>query len=248
MAEEDRNWVGIDVQYQYGDFTLSPAAIFHFGSTDLMGGGSSDIASFLVDIEASYQTGPLVLKGRIGFTPGDEASDDLGDGSTLNSWQIVGTYVLQPSLSWFSLWGYRNIIIYPLMFDYSSSRATDARMSFDQFGLMVVAARAEYTLNERTLLTGSLGFFNAAENVGRPARMGPISDTVNPEFNYTGQDTHLGTEFDVELVYTLNSATDLKLWAAYSMNGNALNLQMEDGSIAEAGDTLGGGANLIYSF
>ena len=249
VAEEDRNWAGIDMRYQYGDFTLSPTAIFHFGSTDLVGGGQSDISSFLIDVEASYQANPsLLLKGRVGFTPGDSASEDLGDGSTLNSWQIVGTYVLQPSLSWFSLWGYRNIIIYPLMFDYSSGRATDARMSFDQFGLMVFAARAEYTINERTLITGSLGIINTAEDVGRPARLG-TDRSVNPSFNYTGQDTHLATEVDVELVYTLNGATDLKLWAAYSMNGDALNLQMEAGGpIAASQDTVGGGANLIYSF
>ena len=248
VANEDRNWVGIDVRYQYGDFTLSPTAIFHFGSTDLVGGGQSDIASFLLDIEAAYQVNPsLVLKGRVGYTPGDPASDDLGAGSTLNSWQILGTYVSQPSLSWFSLWGYNNIIVYPLMFDYATGRAINGRMSFDQFGLMVAAARAEYTINPKTLITGSLGFISAAEEVGRPARLG-TDRSVNPTFNYTGQDTHLATEVDVELVYTVNPATDLKLWAAYSMNGDAMNLDMGDGNIAEAGDTLGGGATLTYSF
>jgi hypothetical protein len=248
VANEDRNWVGLDVRYQYGDFTFSPTLILHFGSTDLMGGGESDASSFLLDVEASYQVNPaLVVKGRVGYAPGNPASDDLGDGSTLNSWQILGTYVLQPSLSWFSLWGYNNIIVYPFTFDYATGRAANGRMSFDQFGLMVAAARAEYTINPKTLITGSLGFISAAEEVGRPARLG-TDRSVNPTFNYTGQDTHLATEVDVELVYTVNPATDLKLWAAYSMNGDAMNLDMGDGNIAEAGDTLGGGATLTYSF
>ena len=214
-----------------------------------MGGGESDIASFLLDVEAAYQVNDsLMLKGRIAYTPGDPASDDLGDGSTLNSWQIVGTYVAQPSLSWFSLWGYRNIIIYPLLFDYSQGRTINARMSFDQFGLMVVAGRAEYEVNKKTTLTGSLGFISAAEEVGRPARLG-MDRSVNPTFNYTGQDTHIATEFDVELVYAVNPVTKLKLWAAYALTGDAMNLQMEEGgAIADAADTLGGGANLIYSF
>jgi hypothetical protein len=249
VANEDRNWIGLDVRYQYGSFTFAPTVILHFGSTELMNGGESDISSFLLDIEATYQASPaLLLKGRVGYSPGDAASEDLGDGSTLNSYQILGTYVLQPSLSWFSLWGYNNIIVYPFTFDYATGRSISARMSFDQFGLMVAAARAEYTINSKTLLTGSLGVISAAEEVGRPARFG--SDrSVNPSFNYTGQDTHIATELDVELVYDVNPATQLKLWAAYAVNGDAMNLQMEEGGpVADAADTVGGGATLTYSF
>ena len=113
---------------------------------------------------------------------------------------------------------------------------------------MIGAARAEYTLNARTTLTGSLGIINAAEDVGRPARLGPISDTEKPDYNYTGQDTHLATEVDVEVVYAVNPVTDLTLWAAYSMNGDALNLMQENGTVAESQDTVGGGIRLLYSF
>ena len=77
VSLENRNWVGVDMRYQYGDFTLSPTVFLHFGSTDLVGGGESDISSFLLDVEASYQMGPLMLRGRIAFTPGDPATDDL---------------------------------------------------------------------------------------------------------------------------------------------------------------------------
>ena len=248
VSLENRNWVGIDMRYQYGDFTLSPTVLLHFGSTDLVGGGGSDISSLLLDIEAAYQTGPLMLRGRVAYTPGDPATDDLGDGSTLNSWQVIGTFNANPIMGWFSLWGPRNMQIYPFMFDYSSGRSLDTRASFDQFGLVLAAARAEYTVNTRTTLTGSLGIFNAAEDVGRPARLGPISDTDNPSFNYTGQNTHLATEVDVEVVYAVNPVTDLTLWAAYSMNGDALNLMTEDGTVAESEDTVGGGVRLLYSF
>ena len=248
VSLENRHWVGIDIRYQYGDFTLSPTVLLHFGSTDLVGGGESDISSFLLDVEVGYQTGPLMLRGRVAYTPGDPYTDDLGDGSTLNSWQVVGTFNAQPILGWFSLWGPRNMQIYPFMFNYSSGRSLDTHLSFDQFGLMLVAARAEYTVNARTTLTGSLGIFNAAEDVGRPARLGPVSDENHPDFNYTGQDSHLATEVDVEVVYTVNPATDLTLWAAYSMNGDALNLMTADGTVAESEDTVGGGVRLLYSF
>ena len=248
VSLENRNWVGVDMRYQYGDFTLSPTVFIHFGSTDLVGGGGSDISSFMLDIEAAYQTGPLMLRGRVAYTPGDPYTDDLGDGSTLNSFQIIGTFNANPIMGWFSLWGPRNMQIYPFMFNYSSGRSLDTRLSFDQFGLMIGAARAEYTLNARTTLTGSLGIINAAEDVGRPARLGPISDTEKPDYNYTGQDTHLATEVDVEVVYAVNPVTDLTLWAAYSMNGDALNLMQENGTVAESQDTVGGGIRLLYSF
>ena len=248
VSLENRHWVGIDARYQYGDFTLSPTVLLHFGSTDLVGGGESDIQSFMLDVEVGYQMGRLMLRGRVAYTPGDSSTDDLGDGSTLNSWQVVGTFNANPIMGWFTLWGPRNMQIYPFMFDYSSGRSLDTHLSFDQFGLMLAAARAEYTVNERTTLTGSLGIFNAAEDVGRPARLGAISDTDNPTFNYTGQDTHLATEVDVEVVYAVNPVTDLTLWAAYSMNGDALNLMTEDGTVAESDDTVGGGVRLIYSF
>lgn len=247
VALENRNWAGIDMRYQYGDFTLAPTLIFHFGNTELVGGGESDISSFLIDIEGSYQVGPLTLKGRVAFSPGDEASDNLGDGSTLNSWQAMVWYS-QPSLSWFMLWAPRQLEIYPSIYDYSSARSLDTRMSFDQFGAMIVAARADYALNERTTLSATLGMINAAEDVGRPARLGPISDTDNPDYNYTGSDTHIATEFNAEVAYVLNPVTTVRLWAAYSMNGAALDLTTESGTIAESEDTVGAGASLTYSF
>ena len=247
VALDNRNWAGIDMRYQYGDFTLAPTVIFHFGNTELVGGGESDIASFLLDIEGTYQIGPLTLRGRVAFSPGDEASDALGDGSTLNSWQAMLWYS-QASLSWFMLWGPRQLEIYPSIFDYSSARSLDTRMSFDQFGAMVVAARADYALNERTTLSGMVGFLNSAEDVGRPARFGPISDTDNPDYNYTGDGTHIATEVNAELAYVLNPSTTVRFWAAYSMNGDALDLTTESGAVAESEDTAGAGASLTYSF
>ena len=251
MVEENRFWVGIDTQYQYGDFTLSPTLILHFGDTTLMNGGESDISSFLLDVTAAYQTGRFGWQARLAYSPGNPASDDLGDGSTLNAWQFVGAYNGQPSVAWFSLWGSDGALftnIYPNMFDYCGGRSVRCSLTFDQFGLMHVAVRGDYTVNEKTTLTGALGIFSAAEEVGRPARLGPISDTVNPTFNYTGQDTHLATEVDVWLTHQVYSNTTMELWAAYAMNGDALNLQMEDGSISEAQDTVGGGVRVNYSF
>ena len=50
------------------------------------------------------------------------------------------------------------------------------------------------------------------------------------------------------LTHQVYSNTTMELWAAYAMNGDALNLQMEDGSVAEAQDTVGGGVRVNYSF
>ena len=251
LLEENRYWVGVDTRYQYGDFTISPSLLVHFGDTTLMDGGESDIASFLLDITAGYQVGRFAWQARFAYSPGNAASDDLGDGSTLNSWQFVGAYNGQPSVAWFSLWGSDGALIsniYPNMFDYCGGRSIRCSLSFDQFGLMHVAMRGDYTINEKTSLTGALGIFSTAEDVGRPARLGPISDTDNPTFNYTGRDSHLATEVDVWLTHQVLANTTMELWAAYAMNGDALNLMMEDGTISESEDTVGGGVRVNYSF
>ena len=275
MLEENRYWVGVDARYQYGDFTISPTLLVHFGDTTLMNGGGSDIASFLLDVTAGYQVGRFGWQARVAYSPGNPASDDLGDGSTLNSWQFVGAYNGQPSVAWFSLWGSDGALItniYPNMFDYCGGRSIRCSLTFDQFGLMHLAVRGDYTVNEKTTLTGALGIFSTAEEVGRPARLGPTmvekkasvehdveadgyhkkTDATmvpnNPTFNYTGQDTHLATEIDVWLTHQVYSNTTLELWAAYAMNGDALNLMMEDGSISEAQDTVGAGVRVNYSF
>ena len=251
LLEENRFWVGIDTRYQYGDFTISPTLLLHFGDTTLMNDGESDVSSFLLDVTAAYQMGRFGWQARLAYSPGNPASDDLGDGSTLNSWQFVGAYNGQPSVAWFSLWGSDGALItniYPNMFDYCGGRSIRCSLTFDQFGLMHVAVRGDYTVNERTTLTGALGIFSAAEEVGRPARLGPISDTDNPTFNYTGQDTHLATEVDVWLTHQVLSNTTMELWAAYAMTGDAMNLMTEDGTVYQAQDTVGGGVRVNYSF
>ena len=39
---ENRAWVGIDVRYQFGDFTFSPTLIYHFGETELDQSGAKE--------------------------------------------------------------------------------------------------------------------------------------------------------------------------------------------------------------
>jgi hypothetical protein len=284
LLEENRYWVGVDARYQYGDLTISPTILVHFGNTTLMNGGESDIASYLLDVTAAYQTGRFGWQARFAYSPGNSASDDLGDGSTLNAWQFVGAYNGQPSVAWFSLWGSDGALItniYPNMFDYCGGRSIRCSLTFDQFGLAHVAVRGDYTVNEKTTLTGALGIFSTAEEVGRPARLGPmmVEETVetpeavdpkhtngahavtpattttrmvpngNPTFNYTGQDTHLATEIDVWLTHQVYPNTTLELWAAYAMNGDALNLMDPvTGSVSQSEDTVGAGVRVNYSF
>lgn len=249
---ETRHWVGADMRYVYGDMTLSPTLILLFGESELKDGGNADIASFLFDLEVAYQVGPLGLKARIAYTPGNPASDDLGAGSTYKSWQTAGVWNNQASVPWFQLWGSgccaSHTHITPDMFGYGTPRSIRHNLSFDQFGLMHVAVQGTYTVNERTGLVVALGIFNAAEEVGRPARMAAAAAGATDSYNYTGQDTHLATEVDVQLKYQLYSNTELELWAAYAMTGDALNLIDAKGELAEAQNTTGAGARLNYSF
>jgi hypothetical protein len=248
---ENRNWAGIDVRYQYGDFSISPTLIYHFGQTELANNGEGDINSFLFDVRASYQMGPLQVQGRVVYSPGTPASNDLGDGDTSKSWQQVGVYNGHSSVSWFGIFGQSNMMnLGPAMvFGYATSRATNANLSFDQFGLFHVAVRADYALNEKTTVWGSFGIFNAAENVGRPCRLGCEISSDNPTFNYTGQDTHLGTEVDVWLSHKPYPNAAVQFWVGYLMTGDALDLiDVTTSAVAESQDAVGAGIRFAYDY
>jgi hypothetical protein len=250
---ENRAWVGIDVRYQFGDFTFSPTLIYHFGETELDQSGEGEVNSFLFDVRASYQMGPLQLQGKVVYSPGTPASNRLGDGDRSRSWQQVGVYNGHSSVGWFSIFGASSMhnLGPALVLGYATSRATNANLSFDQFGLFHVAVRADYTINEKTTVWGALGIFNAAEDVGRPCRLGceyNYGDDGNPTFNYTGNDTHLGTEVDVWLSHKLYPNAVMEFWAAYLMTGDALDLVASDDTVAKSQDAVGAGIRFAYDY
>ena len=229
-GDENRNWVGSTVRYQYGDFSLLPSLMLYFADHDTEG----DTESFLLDVRAKYNTGPLSLEGRVVYTPGSTPGNN-------RDYDLIGVWGIPGSVMWFNLFGnaYGQNDLGPLTL---SAGSPQLNIRFENHGLMHAAAKADYTLTPQTTLSAALGIFNAAEDVEGTSPSG-ISDA---DVMYAGG-THIATEVDATLTYQLYANASVSLWAAYAVTGDALNL-MKGGMTYESQDVTAAGARIVYTY
>jgi hypothetical protein len=243
LRQEDRWWLGVDARWRFGGLTVSPTFIYQGGTREFTTAGDGNISAILLDIRGAYVIGPLTVTGKFAYTSGNKAGDDLGPNGDVDFFQPIAIDTVHRSVDWFEILGFNIDTTHPPLFGFNDTRSMRSNMSFDQFGLIHGAVRADFQALQNLVLTGALGFFSAAEKVGRPARLGP--STPGNNFNYTGQDKYLGTELDVWLRYTMFRGTDLDVWFAYAFMGDALNL---DNPVRQAEDAVGAGARILYRF
>ena len=235
--EENRHWIGSTVRYDYGDFSFSPTLILYTASDELAG----DTDSLLLDVRADYSVGPLSLSGRIVYTPGSGVNAD-GTQRTDKDYDVIGVWGIPHASQWFSLFG--NSSGSPTFNDLGPLLVGDSvqgNIRHEGFGLVHVAAKAEYTLTPQTSIGAAVGLFNTAEDTSGTPR-----DSALANATYAGG-SNLATEVDVWLHYDLYSNTTISLFVAYAMMGDALDLRM-DGKTYESQDALGAGGRLVYSF
>ena len=251
---DERYYAGFDARWRHGNFTFSPTFIFLFGKRELVAGGDADIEAFLADIRAAYTTGPFTVTGRFVYIPGNDADDDLGDGDDLNFWQNITVTTVNRTVQWFELLGWNFDSTSAPMFGFNNSRAMRSAGTFDQFGLVHGAVKGDYKLAKPLTATIAVGFFATEEDTGAPARFGGA--TVPRSYNWTGDDTHLGTEIDAWLTYQWFKGTTVNAWFAYAIMGDAMDL-CEEGTgpststscdKQEAEDKYGAGIRMIYRF
>ena len=235
--EENRHWIGSTVRYDYGDFSFSPTVILYTASDELAG----DTDSMLVDVRASYDMGPLSLSGRFVYTPGSGANPD-GTQRTDKDYDVIGVWGIPHATQWFTLFG--NSSGSPTFNDLGPLLVNDSvqgNIRHESFGLVHVAAKAEYTLTPQTSIGAALGLFNTAKDTSGMPR-----DSALAGATYTGG-SNLATEVDVWLHYDLYSNTTISLFVAYATMGDALDLTM-GGTTYEAQDVMGAGGRVVYSF
>jgi hypothetical protein len=247
QRSEDRYWVGIDSRIKLGDFTLSPTFLYNFGTRTFINGQESDISAFLLDLRGAYVIGPLTIQGKFVYTPGNDANSNVNTpGSDIDFFQFIAIDTVHRSLDWFEIFGFN--IDTTSAPPFGDSRSMRSNLGFDQYGLLHAALRLDYKVIQPLTFTVAGGLFWAAEDVGRPARLGPASATSNPSFNYTGEDNYLGTEIDAWIRYNIFRGTDIDVYFAYAIVGDALNLQNPGGPVREAQDSVAGGARVLYRF
>ena len=233
VGDQSRNWIHGKLWYQYGDFSFTPSLTMYLSSTD----GGMDTESFLLDMRARYVMGPMSLEGRIVYTPASEFDSD-GNKTDDRDYGILGVWGIPQSVVWFALMGNHDLTYLGPAY----AKSIQVNLHQDSYGLMHVAAKADYTLTPQTTLSVSLGLFNAAdEPQGEPGGLKGTGAT------YAGDSSHIATEVDAWLAYQLYSNASINLWAAYAMTGDGLNLRM-DGAVAESQDIVGAGALVRYTF
>ena len=235
--EEDRHWIGSTIRYNYADFSFSPTLILYTASDDMAG----DTDSLLLDVRADYSVGPLALSGRVVYTPGSGV-DENGMQRTDKDYDVIGVWGIPHASQWFSLFG--NSSGSPTFNDLGPLLVGDTvqgNIRHEGFGLVHVAAKAEYTLTPQTSIGTAVGLFNTAEETAGTPRDAALAGVM-----YAGG-SHLATEIDAWLHYQLYSNTTVSLFVAYAMTGDALDLVM-DGMTYESQDIVGAGGRVVYSF
>ncbi|GIX48880.1 MAG: membrane protein [Candidatus Tectimicrobiota bacterium] len=250
LKSEDRWYLGVDARWKMGNFSFDPTFIYAGGTREFTAGADADISAFLLDVRASYSIGPFTLTGKFVFNPGNEATDDLGPGSDINTFRTMGTDTVHKSSEWFQILGWNLDTTSPPSFGFGDTRSIRVSSSFDQFGLIHGAVLGQYKATPKITLNGAVGFFSAAEDVGRPARLGPAvaSTAAGSNFNYTGEDKYIGTEIDLWVRYNIFPNTSIDVWFAHAFIGDALNLRHPDTGLQEAQDATAGGTRMIYRF
>ena len=239
--EENRHWIGSTLRYNYADFSFSPTLILYTASDELAG----DTESLLLDVRADYNVGPLSLSGRVVYTPGSGV-DSAGNQLTDQDYDVIGVWGIAHPTNWFSLFGLSSSG--PVFNDLGPLLVNDSvqgNIRHESFGLVHVAAKAEYTLTPQTTIGAAVGLFNTAEDTAGIPRDGDAGEALAGA-TYAGG-SHLATEVDVWLHYNLYSNTTISLFVAYAMMGNALDL-VYMGDTHESQDVVGAGGRLVYSF
>jgi hypothetical protein len=247
LQKDNLFWFGVDGRFRFGNLTLMPTFIYSGGKWDYTTGADSNIKSFLVDARAAYNMGAWTFTGKFVYVPGNDANDNPGRGDDIHFFQLPGPDGVWRGVQWFEILGYNIDTTTGGLFP-GTSRGIDDNAQFDQFGLIHAALRVDYKATKLLTLTGAVGIFSAAKDVGRPARLGAAPAGFD-NFNYTGDDKYLGTEIDVWLSYQIFPKATVNAYVAYAFTGNAYALRDPvTGVTHDPEDAADIGARIIYRY
>jgi hypothetical protein len=253
--QEDRWWIGVEGEWKYANFLFSPTFIYGGGTREFVGDDEIDLSTFMVDVRGAVSFGPVTLTGKFVYTPGNETEDNLGaGGDDIHFWQSIAVDTVHRQVEWFEILGFNIDTTSPASFGLNDSRSIRSNLSFDQFGLLHAALRADFRATPTLVLTGAVGIFAAVEDVGPPSAGRAQANTANR--NYTGEDTYLGTELDVWLRYALFKGVDVDVYFAHVFAGDALDLCAVGTGVgtgvacvqSSAKDITAAGTRLLYRF
>ncbi len=229
-----RHYLGGDVRWTMGPFSLQPTFIYLLGKQEVLRRGSTayndvDIRSFIFDTTAGFRTGPLNIESRFMYTPGESANHDPqnGGGGVIRRYDTIN-----PGFAYMNGW----TEIWTGGVDYASSFLVGRSSlvmrespSYDKYGRIFVALAADYSLTPA--LT-----FRAITNVSwtdtKVDTKGTLANGITPSGITTagnpfrgGKEQYLGNEWVLGLTYRFAPNMSFDLAAAALITGDALNIQ-----------------------
>jgi hypothetical protein len=227
VATEDRYYIGFDARYRIGNLSLEPSFIYLLGTRKFCTPGSltnsvvgvipctstpagsrhTNFNAFEAQFVARYNVGSWLGAGKVAYTSGNSADDDInntgiGRRSDVKGFRPLGIDAYHVFGEWFEILGRSDVdALGTVTFIRPGKQGT-----FNTLGWMVVGAKAEYLATARLVLEGSVGGFWTAERTACPAlfRVGSITGPCAvPALDFTGNSRYVGTEIDVGLRYSI---------------------------------------------
>jgi hypothetical protein len=227
VATESRYYLGFDSRYKLGDLSIEPTFIYLLGtrkftsaSAAVTGVTDTDMRAYEGQLILQYTMGPWLfgLKGAYssGNKPGDDVNNQGFPGtsrSDVKNFMPMGVFGFHNFGDWLEILGRQDVDAPGTSL---GPRNPGEQGSFDRFGLILGAGKAEYQATDSLVVEGAVGAFFSANKTGCPAVVRTASgacattgatilttgQTFNP-FNFTGNSRYLGTEVDVGLRYTI---------------------------------------------
>jgi hypothetical protein len=227
VTTEDRYYIGFDARYRIGNLSLEPSFIYLLGSRKFCTPGSlinsvagvipctsapagsrhTKFNAFETQFVARYNVGSWLGAGKVAYTSGNAANDDInntgiGRKSKVTGFRPLGIDAFHVFGEWFEILGRSDVDALGTVILIRPGK----QGTFNTLGWMMVGAKAEYLATARLVLEGSVGGFWTAERTACPAlfRVGSVTGPCAvPALNFTGNSRYAGTEIDVGLRYTI---------------------------------------------
>jgi hypothetical protein len=227
-----RHYIGGDVRWTAGPFSLQPTLIYMLGHEDIprRGGGGAkndvDIRSFLFDTIGGFRAGPLLVEARVAYTPGVNANHDLqnGGGGTDRTYHAIN-----PGFNYMNGWSE----IWKSGIDYNSGFLVQRpgltmreSPSYDKYGRIFFALAADYSLTPALTFTGITNVSwtdTAVDTKGTTATATGLTPSINP--HHGGKERYLGNEWVARMTYRFAPNVVFDVAAAALITGDALNIQ-----------------------
>jgi hypothetical protein len=228
-----RHYLGADVRWAMGPFSVQPTFIYMLGHQEVpvRGGGINDvdIRTFVADTVIGFRTGPLNVESRIMYTPGTDANHDIqnGGGGTIRTYQPINPGFAYMN-GWTEIW--TGTVDYASSFYAGrSSLVLRESPSYDKYGRIFLGLAADYSLTPA--LT-----FRALTNVSwtdtKVDTKGVLASGITPSTNpfNGGKERYLGNEWVLGLTYRFAPNVAFDFAAAALITGDALNIQHTGGN------------------